>query len=149
MVDHPDLTPFQVLYLETLLEHVVDGLTRPVLPEEGLLEHESVRTQHVGAGIRHAVPLMVPGDVGVEDAEPLDHAAVDVGEQRVGDAVLSRELSEDVQEIIADGKWLDPVPGERLQVPLQLDELRLAEPSPEALRWNRIRALPGPLASDR
>ena len=87
--------------------------------------------------------------MGVEDAEPLDHAAVDVGEQRVGDAVLSRELSEDVQEIIADGKWLDPVPGERLQVPLQLDELRLAEPSPEALRWNRIRALPGPLASDR
>jgi hypothetical protein len=73
---------------------------------------------------------VVPRDVGVEDAEPLDHATVGVREQGVGNAVLAGELSEDVRRVIADGKRLDPVPVERLQVTLQLDELRLAEPSP-------------------
>ena len=73
---------------------------------------------------------MVVGDTGVQDAEVADHAADFVREERVGDPVFGREVAQDILGVIADGEDLYAVAVEGLQVPLQLDELRLAGRSP-------------------
>ena len=60
---------------------------------------------------------------------PDDFAAL-VGEQREGDAVGGGEAGQHAHRVVADAKDGDGVPLEIGQVPLQLDQLRLAERSP-------------------
>ena len=60
---------------------------------------------------------------------PDDLAAL-VGEQREGDAVGTGKAGQHVHRVVADAKDGDVVPREVGQVPLQFDQLRLAERSP-------------------
>jgi hypothetical protein len=53
-----------------------------------------------------------------------------VRKEGIGNIVFLCELLENIQRVRADGKNLDTVAVERLQIALQLDQLRLAESSP-------------------
>ena len=66
----------------------------------------------------------------VEHPQLPDDLAALVGEQREGDAVGGGEAGQHVHGVVADAEDGDVVPLEVGQVPLQFDQLRLAERSP-------------------
>jgi hypothetical protein len=66
----------------------------------------------------------------VADVVSLDRLAPGVGEQREGDLRAVGEGLQDLRVVIADADDLNPGSLDRLEVALQLDQLRAAERSP-------------------
>jgi hypothetical protein len=97
---------------------------------KAFIKHKSISPDQVHSRIGNAEPFMILGDVGVQNAVLPDHATLFVREEVIGNVVFFYKLSENVLRVRTNGENPDIVAVKRLQVALQLDELRLAESSP-------------------
>ena len=73
---------------------------------------------------------MIFGYTGIQNAKLPDHATLFVREEGIGNVVFLCELAQNVLRVRTNGEDPDIVAIKRLQVALQLDQLRLAESSP-------------------
>src|SRR5262249_31790184 len=96
--------------------------------EEELRADHAVSIQDEGPRIRHAFGLPLGGLVA--DVVGIDRLALGVRQQGGCDLRPVRELLEDGRVVVADTYELDPGLLDRLDVALQLDQLRPAEWSP-------------------